>query len=76
MHNASGIDLQGEGHYVVAPPSLHPSGKRYRWAEGQGIDELSIADAPEWLYDYLEEAPTSAAPEQDGTTGGVPRKGL
>ena len=32
---APGIDTQAEGGYAVAPPSLHISGKRYRW-EGEG----------------------------------------
>jgi len=26
-----GLDIQGEGKYVVAPPSLHPSGKLYEF---------------------------------------------
>jgi Bifunctional DNA primase/polymerase, N-terminal len=57
LHNSSGIDLQGEGHYVVAPPSLHPSGRRYRWANGLSPNEQTITDAPEWLYGFLEEVP-------------------
>ena len=28
---APGIDLKGEGGYVVVAPSLHPSGRRYSW---------------------------------------------
>jgi hypothetical protein len=26
-----GIDVRGDGGYVVAPPSLHASGRRYQW---------------------------------------------
>lgn len=29
---APGLELKARGKYVVAPPSLHPSGRRYEWA--------------------------------------------
>ncbi len=33
---ADGIDVKGEGGYVVAPPSVHPSGCRYSFIEVNG----------------------------------------
>jgi len=39
-----GVDLKHRTGYVVAPPSLHPSGTQYVWA-----NDLPIADAPPWL---------------------------
>jgi len=39
-----GVDLKHHSGYVVMPPSLHPSGKRYVWA-----NDLPIADVPAWL---------------------------
>jgi hypothetical protein len=70
LHNHGGIDLQLEGRYVIAPPSLHPSGRRYRWQDGHDPATIIMADAPEWLYDYLEEVSTSAALEPSGTDEG------
>ena len=47
---APGIDVRGTGGYIVAPPSLHPSGKRYCWS----VDSANtIATAPEWLLDKI-----------------------
>ena len=42
-----GVDLKGNGGYVIAPPSLHLSCKRYRWLGGVIPDRLPIA--PRWL---------------------------
>jgi hypothetical protein len=41
-----GIDVRGEGGYVLVPPSVHPSGRVYSWSVDRA-DEFN--DAPEWL---------------------------
>jgi hypothetical protein len=56
-----GLDLKGEGGFVVAPPSLHASGKRYRWAPRRGPHDLSLVAAPRWLL-----APPAAKPPAAG----------
>src|SRR5262249_32649862 len=33
---APGIDVRGDNGYVLAPPSVHPSGKRYAWSVDTG----------------------------------------
>lgn len=44
-----GVDLRGDGGYVVAPPSLHPSGGRYVWMPERSPEELPLAATPAWL---------------------------
>jgi hypothetical protein len=55
VHNqvglAPGLDVRGDGGFVVAPPSLHPSGRRYAWAPSLGPDEAKLAPMPLWLLD-------------------------
>jgi Bifunctional DNA primase/polymerase, N-terminal/Primase C terminal 1 (PriCT-1) len=46
-----GLDVRGDGGYVVAPPSPHPSGRRYEWDVPP--DEAELTAAPRWLLDKL-----------------------
>ncbi|UCH47887.1 MAG: bifunctional DNA primase/polymerase [Betaproteobacteria bacterium] len=44
-----GIDLRGDGGCVVAPPSVHRNGKRYRWKRGHAPGESDLSPMPAWL---------------------------
>jgi hypothetical protein len=50
-----GVDVKREGGYVVAPPSVHPSGELYSWAPACAPREVEIAAAPEWLIELIRE---------------------
>lgn len=50
----SGLDIKGVcAGYLVAPPSIHPSGKPYVWEASSRVDEIPIADCPAWLADLV-----------------------
>lgn len=55
-------DLRGEGGGVIAPPSIHESGRVYQWVEGHGPE--AIVDAPRELLDWKPEG----ADDSGGTT--------
>ena len=38
------IDLRGDGGYVVAPPSVHPSGNVYEWVDGKSLNNLPLSE--------------------------------
>ena len=48
---ADRIDVRGAGGYIIAPPSIHPSGAVYEWIGG--FDPARIATIPEWLENIL-----------------------
>lgn len=48
-----GLDIRGEGGYIVVAPSVHMSGKLYAWEQSSRPGEVAIADAPEWLLNIF-----------------------
>ena len=46
---AQGIDVRGEGGYIVAPPSIHPSGRPYVWTAGRSPEDIALAALPRWI---------------------------
>lgn len=51
-----GLDLRGDGGYVIAPPSVHPSGVVYEWIISP--DDCDFADPPQWLMNIINETNT------------------
>lgn len=45
------VDFRGDGGYVVAPPSIHPSGAVYEFEDW----DTEVADCPQWLIDLHKE---------------------
>lgn len=66
---AAGIDVRGDGGFVVAPPTVHPNGTRYEW---DGFtDHLAPAEAPVWLYELLEPEVVEQAPSRPTPLAGA-----
>jgi hypothetical protein len=54
-----GLDVRGDGGYVVVAPSVHPSGRRYEWQS----DPHSIEPWPAWLQAIIT-GPQPLSPDQ------------
>lgn len=58
------VDLRAEGGCACAPPSLHPSGKRYSWIISPDGD---LPEIPTWLIELLRDKEQSAPKAIPGT---------
>lgn len=71
-----GIDVRGDGGYVIAPRSVGTRGS-WEW-EGSADPEdgVELADAPDWLLDAVcERKPSAVPPAQDADrTGPLPSR--
>lgn len=63
-----GIDVRGDGGFVVGPGSLHECGGFYEWEASSEPSETGFADMPNWLQKLIYEPPKAkiAIPENDG----------
>lgn len=50
---APGVDVRGDGGYVVLPRSVHVSGHHYEWDASSRPDRVPIAPAPAWMLALL-----------------------
>jgi hypothetical protein len=65
----AGMDLKADGGYVVAPPSVHPSGRRYEWQLGPFIEPANL---PDWLMEmtFPREVERETPPVRSGSAYG------
>ena len=57
-----GVDVRGEGGYVIAPPTLHRSGQRYEWLTAGAYCESPVP-APGWLLQLVRVQPKPPPPK-------------
>ncbi len=67
-----GLDIRADGGYVVAPPSLHTSGRRYEWDAGAHPDDVSLAEIPGWLLELLRGERSNGTRPAERQGGGNP----
>jgi len=48
-----GVDVRGDGGYIIAPPSIHETGTRYEWECSSHPDDVPVADLPGWIVDRI-----------------------
>lgn len=58
-HRLPGLDLRGDGGYVVVPPSVHVSGVGYVWSMSPW--DCDLAEAPAWVLELIA-SPTPQTP--------------
>lgn len=70
---APGVEVKADTGYVVAPPSMHYSGKEYAWDSGQDLN-TAIEGLPHWLLRRIGSA--QRAPEYTAFDPAGPIAGL
>lgn len=50
---APGLDYRGAGGYVIAPPSIHETGREYVWEVAHTPGNTPLAPLPDWLHTLM-----------------------
>lgn len=62
IYDKPGVDIRGDGGYVVVPPSLLSDNKQYVWDVGSPME---LASLPDWLAAHGENRLRSTAVQED-----------
>ena len=68
-HVTNGVQLLGEGHFIVAPSKLDGSTGKRHFRAGHALGKVEIARAPPWLLSCV--PPTIAAVGEPATDGAL-----
>ncbi len=64
------FSIRGDRQYVNVPPSIHQSGNPYKWCHGLGLDEVELADPPDWVLELInDDSAKEEAKSNLGTKG-------
>ena len=63
-----GVDVLSEGKYVLAPPSIHPTGRCYVWGQGRGpVETRGLPTIPNSLLGMLVPRPSTTKSTKPAT---------
>jgi hypothetical protein len=65
---APGLDIRGQGGYAVVPPSIHPNGTPYTFAN----ESIPIAPAPQWLLELVAKSAVQESGQSTASPQGEP----
>ncbi len=69
---APGVDVKGDGGYVVLPPSIHPNGRVYAWGANGTVGDAPLAPCPDWLVSLLHATSTVDEPIHPTNGNAIP----
>jgi hypothetical protein len=48
-----GMDVRGDGGFIVAHPSRHENGRTYEWDVDNHPEDVPVADCPDWVAEII-----------------------